>query len=40
MLYGPMACVDSVGIKQFEEQPLAIQGAEELGRKIAEALAK
>jgi multimeric flavodoxin WrbA len=40
MLYGPTACVDSVGIKQFEEQPIAIEGAQELGRKIAEAIAK
>ena len=40
MLYGPMACVDSVGVKSFEEQPIAIRGAEDLGRKIAEALRK
>lgn len=40
MLYGPMASVDSVGIKQFEEQPLQREGAGELGRKLAEALAK
>lgn len=38
MLYGPTACVDSVGVKCFEEQPIAIRGAEELGRKLAEAL--
>lgn len=40
MLYGPMACVDSVGVKKFEEQAVAIHGTEELGRKIAEALKK
>lgn len=39
MLYGPTACVDSVGIKQFEEHPITIQGAQELGRKLAAALA-
>jgi len=39
MLYGPMASVDSVGIKQFEEQPFQLEGAGELGRKLAEALA-
>jgi multimeric flavodoxin WrbA len=38
MLYGPMATVDSVGVKPFEEQPIAIEGAQELGHKIAEAL--
>lgn len=38
MLYGPEATVDSVGIKTFEEQPVAIDGAKELGQKIAEAL--
>jgi multimeric flavodoxin WrbA len=38
MLYGPMACVDSVGVKSFEEQPIAIQGAEALGRALAQAL--
>ena len=38
MLYGPMATVDSVGVKPFEEQPIIVEGAHELGRKIAEAL--
>lgn len=38
MLYGPLATVDSVGVKRFEQQPTSIQGAQELGRKIAEAL--
>ncbi len=40
MLYGHLATVDSVGIKQFEQQPISIQGAQELGRKIADALSK
>jgi len=30
----------SVSIKQFEHKPLQIEGARELGRKIAEALAE
>lgn len=38
MLYGPMATVDSVGIKSFESQPQNCDGARELGRKLAEAL--
>jgi multimeric flavodoxin WrbA len=38
MLYGPEATVDSVGIKSFEEQPLTVEAAKELGSKIAEAL--
>lgn len=38
MLYGPDATVDSVGIKSFEEQPVAVEAARELGHKIAEAL--
>jgi multimeric flavodoxin WrbA len=38
MLYGPMATVDSVGIKTFESQPQSFDGARELGRKLAEAL--
>jgi hypothetical protein len=38
MLYGPETTVDSVGIKSFEEQPIAVDGANELGRKIADAL--
>ncbi len=38
MLYGPMATVDSVGIKRFEQHPVSIQGARELGQKLAEAL--
>jgi multimeric flavodoxin WrbA len=40
MLYGPMATVDSVGVMHFERQSTAIQGAQELGRKIGEALSK
>jgi multimeric flavodoxin WrbA len=39
MLYGPMATVDSVGIKQFEQQSIQIEGARELGAKITEAIA-
>jgi len=35
MLYGPMATVDSVGIKRFEQLPLQVEGARELGRKLA-----
>lgn len=38
MLYGPTATIDSVGIKTFESQPLNVDAAGELGRKIAEAL--
>jgi hypothetical protein len=38
MLHGPDATVDSVGIKAFEEQPIAVEAARELGHKIAEAL--
>jgi multimeric flavodoxin WrbA len=38
MLYGPAATIDSVGIKMFESQPLNLDAARELGRKIAEAL--
>ncbi len=38
MLYGPDATVDSVGIKSFEEQPVAVDAAKELGCKVAEAL--
>jgi multimeric flavodoxin WrbA len=38
MLYGETATLDSVGIQQFEQQPLPVEGAQELGRKIAEAL--
>ena len=40
MLYGPMATLDSVGVKQFEQQPISIQAARDLGQKIAEALGK
>ena len=39
MLHGPAATIDSVGIKPFEQQPMSIEGAQELGRKIAVALA-
>ena len=38
MLYGSDATVDSVGIRLFEEQPIAVGAAGELGRSIAEAL--
>ncbi len=38
MLYGPDATVDSVGIKAFEQQPIAVDAAPQLGRQIAEAL--
>ena len=38
MLYGPMATVDSVGIKSFESQPQNLNAARELGQKLAEAL--
>ena len=40
MLYGLAATTDSVGIRRFEEQPLAVAGARELGQRIAEALYK
>ena len=38
MLYGPDATVDSVGIKVFEKEPMAVEEARELGKKIAEVL--
>ncbi len=38
MIYGPNATVDSVGINKFEEQLEAIKAAEDLGKKIAQAL--
>ncbi len=38
MLYGPAATADSVGIELFEEQPVSLEAAKELGYKIAEAL--
>lgn len=38
MMHGPMATVDSVGIKLFESQPLNLDAAKELGSKLAEAL--
>ena len=38
MLYGSDATVDSVGIKLFEEQPIAVDAAAELGRIIGKAL--
>jgi len=38
MLYGTDATADTVGVKSFEEQPVAVDAAGELGRKIAEAL--
>jgi hypothetical protein len=37
MLYGPDATKDSVGINSFEEQPVAVEAARELGHKIAAA---
>ena len=39
MLYGQEATVDSVGIRIFEEQPLALRGVEQLGRRLRETLA-
>lgn len=38
MMFGPDATVESVGVNRFENQPLAIQAAKELGRKIAAVL--
>ena len=38
MLHGPNATVDSVGIKAFETQTVAVEAAKELGYRIAEAL--
>jgi multimeric flavodoxin WrbA len=38
MLYGPMATVDTVGIKAFESRPQNLDAAKELGVKLAEAL--
>ncbi len=38
MIHGPMATVDSVGIKSFESQPQNLDAARELGWKLAEAL--
>jgi hypothetical protein len=38
MLYGPTDTVDSVGIRTFESQPLNVDAAKELGKKIAKAL--
>lgn len=35
MLFGPDATVDSVGIKYFEHQPISLEGARELGKKIS-----
>ena len=40
MLYGENATVNSVGIKTFEVQKIAVGAATELGRKIAQALNK
>lgn len=38
LLHGPQATVDSVGVTSFERQPLSLDGARELGIKIAQAL--
>jgi len=38
LLHGSDAPKDSVGIKSFEEQPIAVEAARELGRKIGAAL--
>ncbi len=38
MMFGQDASVDSVGIKEFEKQPVAVDAAKELGMKIAQAL--
>ncbi len=38
MIHGPDATADSVGIKLFEEQPIALDNAQELGQKIAKTL--
>ncbi|MCG8471606.1 MAG: flavodoxin family protein [Desulfobacterales bacterium] len=38
MIYGEEATVDSVGIQTFEEQPLSLEAAEALGRKLGEML--
>ncbi len=38
MIYGPDASVDSVGIKQFETQPLSFESVEALGEEIGRRL--
>ncbi|WP_407283380.1 flavodoxin family protein [Methanolobus sp. WCC1] len=38
MIYGPDATVDSVGINSFEDQQAPMDGAKELGKKIASCL--
>jgi multimeric flavodoxin WrbA len=38
MLFGPEATVDSVGINDVDRKPSNLDGARDLGRKIAEAL--
>jgi len=38
MLHRSNAIKDSVGIKSFEEQPIAVEVAMELGRKIGAVL--
>jgi multimeric flavodoxin WrbA len=38
MIYGSDASVDLVGIKIFEKQSISLESAQELGKKIAEAL--
>lgn len=38
MIHGPDATTDSVGIQRFEEQPLVVDAAAQLGRRLAEAL--
>ena len=38
MIHGPEATVDSVGIRRFEEQHMAVDAAADLGRRIGEYL--
>jgi multimeric flavodoxin WrbA len=38
MIYGPEATVDSVGVQRFEEQPMNVDEAADLGRQLAAAL--
>lgn len=39
MIHGHHATVDTVGVKCFEQQPMVIDGAQQLGQRIANALA-
>jgi hypothetical protein len=38
MIFGPEATLESVGIHRFEDQPDAMDAANELGKKIAAAV--